>query len=75
MVSTLDNLDALRYFLEEAERRARVLTRDATIPVVKSFGHDCASGSASLLRMLDQVERTLRSLEDTKTLKGESHAA
>ena len=62
-VGILEELDALRYFLEEAHRRAGSLARNDE-HIAKEFGRSAHSQLTGLIRILSQTEEVLRELAE-----------
>ena len=64
MVDVVLELDVIRYFLEEALRRARPLATASELPVVKSFVGEAHSALSGLLCSLSHTEAALKRKEN-----------
>ena len=68
MVLASEELDTVEYFLKEAQRRLGNLAKSADLLVARSFSLNATQTLTGLLRTLTEVERQVRSLEDTKCI-------
>ena len=69
MVDVVLELDVVRYFLEEAMRRARPLANASDLLVVKSFAGEAHSALSGLLASLSRTEAYLKRHPETEPPK------